>query len=215
MKTQAILAVENSFLIDNMELKQGMNLVPFEEFVVGAGEFIHIGQREAMETDDRFRQLLPYVVITQYDESAEVTRFITYRRGKGVGEARLAGNVSVGFGGHIDLADVMHSDSTINLAATIGQAVSRELQEELVFGGIDSDLALFSVGFVIDESDKVGKVHLGIIMNAQLAPGATAVCAEEELETLEPMTAEELLSSGLPLENWTRIVLEHYVGVTQ
>lgn len=215
IKSESILAVNSEFLTKVLEMKQGMNLIPFEEFVVAAAPNLIIGMRSPLETDPRFRQVLPYVVLTQLGHDGE-TRFIVYQRGKGVGESRLAGQVSVGFGGHIDLVDVKclkDSPSVIDLPATIGEAVIRELSEELVLNGAGAEMPLFSIGFLTDNTNDVGLVHLGVIMNAQLPPDATAECAEEQMVMLAPMTAQELLTSGLDLENWTRIVLEHYMDL--
>lgn len=44
-----------------------------------------------------------------------------------------------------------------------------------------------------------------------MGEGVVAKCTEEELTTLSMMTPQELLDSGLPLENWTRIIAEFYV----
>lgn len=208
MKPQFIIGVKNDTLT-SIGLKEGISPVDVSQIAHLLAPGIVIGQREALETDESVRQIIPGLIISQFDESAGVMKYVPYRRTKLVGESRLAGKVSVMFGGHIDLGDVIHHESVINLVATIGQAVGREVQEEVRFSGMDGeDLALMSVGLLLDNSDPVGRVHMSVIMNAQLPAGATAVCAEEELETMAPMTADELLNSGLPLENWTRMSLE-------
>lgn len=208
-KPQFIIGIKNDTLMGKLGLKDGLSPVDVSQIVHLLQEGVVIGQREALESDESVRQVLPYVILSQFDESAGVMKYIPYRRTKLVGESRLAGNVSVGFGGHIDLGDVIHHENVINLVATIGQAVGRELQEEVIFTGMDgADLSLFSVGVLLDQSDAVGRVHMGVIMNAQLPSGVTALCAEAELESMQPMSAEELLTSGLPLESWTRIALE-------
>ncbi|QOC57940.1 hypothetical protein phiK7B1_085 [Pseudomonas phage phiK7B1] len=217
MKPQFIVGIKNDTLVNKVGLPTtGLSPIDMEQIIGLVQEGLVIGQREALEKDESVRQVLPYVILSQFDESAGVMKYIPYRRTKKVGEARLAGNVSVGFGGHIDLADVVSKDSVIDLIATIGQAVGREMQEEVVFGSMNGlDISLFSVGMILDDSDEVGKVHLGVVMNAQLPPGATAICAEEELESMAPMSARELLDSGLPLESWSRIALDFLYQVEQ
>jgi predicted NUDIX family phosphoesterase len=208
MKPQFVIGIKNE-IFQNIGLKNGLNPITVEQLLEQLQPGIVIGQREVLENDETVRQVLPYAIFSQFDESAGCMKYIVYRRTKLVGESRLAGNVSVGFGGHIDLEDVAHKDSIIDLVGTIGQAIGREIHEELVFTGLEGhELSMFSVGILLDESDAVGRVHMGVIFNIQLPPGATAVCAEEELESMLPMTASELLNSGLPLENWTRISLE-------
>uniref|UniRef100_A0AAU6W0K7 Nudix hydrolase domain-containing protein n=1 Tax=Pseudomonas phage Nican01 TaxID=3138540 RepID=A0AAU6W0K7_9CAUD len=217
MKPQFIVGIKNETLTEKVGLPTtGLSPIDMQQIIELVQEGIVIGQREALEKDESVRQVLPYVILSQFDESAGVMKYIPYRRTKLVGESRLAGNVSVGFGGHIDLDDVVSKGSVVDLIATIGQAVGRELQEEVIFSGMDgADISLFSVGMILDNSDEVGKVHLGVVMNAQLPPGATAVCAEEELESLRPMTARELLDSGLPIESWSRIALDFLYQVEQ
>lgn len=214
-KPQFIIGVKNNTLVDKIGLAEGLNPVDIMTIAGEMQEGIVIGQREALESDESVRQVLPYVILSQFDSSVGLMKYITYRRTKKVGESRLAGNVSVGWGGHIDLVDVQHQDSVIDLIGTIGVAVNREITEEVLFlnpeaaSGDMVDLSLLSVGILLDNSNDVGKVHMGVIINGQLPEGTIVQCAEEELEIMTPMTASELLNSGLPLENWTRISIEY------
>lgn len=213
---QFIVGIKNESLMAT-GLKQGLNVVDINMLSKIVQSSIVIGERAALEKDQTVRQVLPYVILSQFDESAGCMKYVPYRRTKMVGESRLAGNVSVGFGGHIDLADVYHENSVVDLIATIGHSLNRELDEEVEFS-IDGkepseedafELSLLNVGIIIDDSNEVGKVHMGVVINGQLPAGFSATCAEKELESMEMMTASELLNSGLPLENWTRIALEH------
>lgn len=216
MKPQFIIGVKTKTMREDIGLKNGMSPVDIQQIVHLVQPGVVIGQRDALEADESVLQIIPGLVLSQFDTSAGVMKYVPFRRTKLVGESRLAGNVSVMFGGHIDLGDVIHHESVINLVPTIGQAIGREIQEEVVFSGMDgNDLSMFSVGVLLDDSDSVGRVHMGVIMNAQLPEGATALCAEEELESMAPMSARELLDSGLPLENWTRIILEFMYDVEQ
>ena len=56
--------------------------------------------RGAMETDPRYKQLIPYVLMQWTDDDGKVHLF-TYTRGGGGGESRLHAKRSVGIGGHI------------------------------------------------------------------------------------------------------------------
>lgn len=216
MKPQFIIGVKTKTMRDDIGLKNGLSPVDIQQIVHLVQPGVVIGQRDALETDETVLQIIPGLVLSQFDTSAGVMKYVPFRRTKLVGESRLAGAVSVMFGGHIDLGDVIHHESVVNLVATIGQAIGREVQEEVRFSGMDgNDLSMFSVGVLLDDSDSVGRVHMGVIMNAQLPDGATALCAEEELESMAPMSARELLDSGLPLENWTRIILEFMYDVEQ
>lgn len=211
-KPQFILAMQNGGIVS--ELQQGVNRIGFDQFVGLTQGLVAIREREHLEQDPNYRQVIPYVMLAVRDKDNKAL-FVPYARTKQSGEERLRGNVSLGFGGHIDLADVIHEDSVINLVQTIGGAVTRELQEEVSFSHASTDSAdmpMFDGGVLIDDSNEVGKVHLGVILTCILPEGTVVTSNEEALEILPAMSAKQLLSSGLPLENWTRIILEDIVA---
>lgn len=194
-------------------LPEGLSQVSMASFVQNANSDLVIRERAQLEQDEAYRQIIPYVCVVIASE--DKTLFVPYRRNQGVGESRLAGKVSVGFGGHIDLADIVHQDSVVDLFQTIGNAASRELGEELTFEGATSEeISMFDNGLLIDNSNEVGRVHLGVVLTALLPEGLSVKSNEEELEVMAPMTASELLESGLELEPWTKIVLEAVVAAT-
>lgn len=210
MKAESILAC-NAAVFEKIGLKQGLNMIHVDQLIPLIQNDLVIGQREALEVDESKRQLLPGLVLTRPNVKGETT-FFAYQRGKGVGEQRLAGGVTVVLGGHVDLADIVHKDSVIDVGSTLIQGVARELQEEVVFSGAaDNDLGISSLGAVIDDTNAVGRVHIGLIMTAALESHVNVECAEEELETLGFFTPQELLDSGLPLENWATIICQFFV----
>lgn len=209
-KNEMILAVKTAAL-DHQNLHgndQSLYLLQVHELLPVIANDLILGHRETLEGDENHRQLLPYIILTKTFDG--VTKYFAYRRGKGVGEARLSGNVSIGVGGHIDLADIQHIGSVIAPMETVIAAVKRELEEEIEFssdGGEDLNLRFNSIGALVDNSNPVGKVHLGLVLQAHLeSENGDVVCKEEELETLGWFTASELLDSGLPLESWTNIL---------
>lgn len=213
MKLESILAVSSQVLIERGLTGEDQSLyqLQVQDFLPHIHHGLILGQREALEKDETYRQLLPYVVLTK--QFGDTLKFFAYRRGKGVGEARLSGNVSIGVGGHIDMADIVADSSILNAMGTVVRSVQRELEEEIDFSttveGADSDIRFNSIGAIVDNSNSVGKVHLGLAFTALLSENTEAKCAEEELETLGWFTAAELLDSGLPLENWTQILCLH------
>lgn len=211
-KPQFILAMQNSGVIS--ELQQGMNHIGFDHFVGLTQSLVTIREREHLEQDPNYRQVIPYVMLAMRDSNGG-TLFVPYARTSQSGEERLRGNVSLGFGGHVDLADVVHSGSVVDLLQTVGGAVTRELQEEVNFahgGGDHMDMPMFDNGVLIDDSNEVGKVHLGVVLTCMLPEGTVVTSREDALEILPAMSASQLLASGLPLENWSRIILEDIVA---
>lgn len=165
------------------------------------------------------KQILPYLIVRQKQEGLP-TLYYPYRRLKTVGESRLAGNGSIGYGGHVDLADVVHTKSVIDLKATILLSLVRETNEEFVLidpndgdpkrGYLEATDFTFGDLFILDNSNDVGELHLGVIMIFDLPLGYEIKTVEEELATLPPMTLEQMLTDEtFKPENWTKIYLEY------
>jgi predicted NUDIX family phosphoesterase len=116
--------------------------------------------RAEVELDPKWKQLIPYVVITRFG------RVALYRRGKGQGEARLHSKCSIGFGGHINPCDTVGSlIGTLrlpglprNVPYRVG--LSRELSEELQSASWNT--ACRTLGLIYDGTTDVGRVHLGV-----------------------------------------------------
>ena len=107
--------------------------------------------RARAETDPTFKQIIPYVVVT------DGKSILHYVRGKKAGEQRLVAKGSIGIGGHINDED--HTLFTVGLQA-FQDAVKREVCEELtVQGPFDAR----PVGLINDDSTEVGRVHFGIV----------------------------------------------------
>jgi predicted NUDIX family phosphoesterase len=117
-----------------------------------------------MEEDNRFRQIIPYVVIRRGSE------FLTYVRAVTGGENRLHGRMSLGIGGHIEFSDarnchgIRKSAGGLNLSDIIEYAMCREVEEELGSGVMMNLCLRRFVGLLIDNSDEVGQVHLGYVL---------------------------------------------------
>jgi predicted NUDIX family phosphoesterase len=163
-----------------------------------------IGCRPVLEEDPTHRQIIPYAVIMD-----SVGRILTYRRTKQGNEGRLHGNASIGFGGHLDLADVaFNDDSEIDLDESLSACNWREITEEI--GNIRLIPAYEQAGgLIIDNSNDVGRVHLGAVSFYKWQESDVVIEAtEDHLEILGFMPIDDILA--LPeVESWSRIVLEH------
>lgn len=156
--------------------------------------------RNALEVDARFRQIIPYVVLRCGDD------FLTYTRGVAGGEARLHDRISMGFGGHVDIPDaVTGQDGAFDMKETLTGSVRRELDEEIP--GIVVTASEW-VGLVVDSSNDVGRVHVGLIgiFDIEAAPETSG---ESEIANLALMSREALLAESGRLENWSRILIEN------
>lgn len=223
-----IFAVDNEIFAD-----KGTGIVQwdYEEFLAAAHPRTIIGQRAVLEKDTRYRQFLPYTMVTQLQGGK--VHFATYHRTNLVGEEKLAGKVSVGWGGHPDIADLVTGDyieqsitnhtslsaptsPVINLHETLRRSNDRELEEELRLragnGNVMAEyLSTMASNVLILDTDKVGLVHVGLVRHAFIPAGYTVECREPELLYIGFRTADELLSGEYDLEGWTRLYLEYFV----
>lgn len=137
--------------------------------------------RTLVENDFNFKQLIPYVVFRYGDT------FFSYQRSTGQGESRLHGNYSIGVGGHINDEFLL-------------DGCWREIREEVILPSISNDLCL--VGLINDDTNAVGRVHLGVLF---VLDAAGVVPRENTMLNAKYRTAEELKS--LPLETWSQHAL--------
>lgn len=151
-------------------------------------EHEYMPRTEAEERPD-FKQIIPYVILRQGDKV-----FATRRLNKG-GEARLHGKISIGIGGHINPVDEQGD--------MLMKGLWREIHEEVE---LHSHGELCSCGFINDDSNSVGSVHLGACFTLE-TEGEVAVKETEKLEGLW-MTLPELKANYDCMETWTQIALE-------
>lgn len=156
----------------------------------------HLGDRAEIETDESKLQILPYLNVINH--RGEV--FCYYRGGKGE-EGRLHGALSIGLGGHIDS---LPSVNTMPVSHFKAEA-ARELEEEL---GVKVDLRDFEFAyFLIDRSNPVGRVHLGLRCVINLPDDSWTFKAEEGViekgfwQDPRTFTKEQIDS----MENWSKL----------
>lgn len=179
-----------------------------------------VQEGNAFKGNRNFKQLLPYVVfVYPLQENSGNTKVAVYRRRAGVGESRLAGNLSIGFGGHIEISDVQHDEGVIDLPDTLRVAALRELEQEITIvtqDGHGTAKPLFAyelrpVGLIVDGSNDVGNLHLGIVHVVYLSRGDVVTVNEPELEALPATKLSELLACGSPIESWSKLLAEELV----
>lgn len=151
----------------------------------------------ALEADEGWRQVIPYVVVT--DREANPPLVLSYRRSRAGGEARLHEKRSVGFGGHIDLDDALGFREPIG---TLMRAAGREVGEEL--GCVPAPGTIRVRGIIRHDQDAVGRVHVGVGCTwdgarDRLHPGP-------EVADLAWMDAYRVYLGG-NLEDWSAIAL--------
>ncbi len=146
--------------------------------------------RAIAEEDTSHKQLIPYVVVR---DGGRV--FLMHRTDAG-GDARLHGKASIGVGGHLDTVD--------EGADALMAGLRREWAEELV---ADWEPEFELIGFLNDETNRVGAVHLGVVFSVDAAGRAMRVREGEKLIGAW-VTADTLAESWDVLETWSQLVAE-------
>lgn len=157
--------------------------------------------REIAEVSPAYKQLIPYTLIKKGN------KYLTYRRTSSGGEGRLHDKWSIGIGGHINPCD-SKTQSPLN---TLGAAITRELDEELLFDSSLTEeeigLKIELIGLLYDYTNDVGKVHFGIVEVLELSPETPEpVLKETALSDIQWLEKEDI-GNLLNLENWSQIVL--------
>jgi len=151
--------------------------------------------RALAEADDRYKQIIPYVVL-RHEE-----RVFTYFRGFRGTERRLVGFRSIGLGGHIQEQDWIPTRSA---SQSYEAAIGREVHEEVHVG---DTYARKAVAIINDESSPVGRVHLGILHVWELCEASVGI-REDKLVGAEFVSAAALRLRVKDLERWSQIALD-------
>ena len=146
------------------------------------GNFITVPRPQA-EEDPSFKQLVVYFTVREGFD------YLTYWRGKAKGDTRLHAKFSFGFGGHVNEGDVSP------LAA-----LARELKEE-IDGFVEH--VVFQ-GFINDDSDSIGKVHLGLLYEVHMSNIRPS--GESNIENLKSMHYPQLAEMYDRMEGWSKHV---------
>ncbi len=147
--------------------------------------------RSAMETDARFKQVIPYLVLRDGDD------YFLMRRTRAGADARLHDRFSIGVGGHLVPGDG-------DLAGGLTREWSEELEARFV---PEFDF----IGLLNDDETDVGRVHVGVVFAAEAAGRPVAVRETEKLEG-RFAAATEVLEVHDRLETWSQLVFDFMSG---
>ncbi|GGB03847.1 NUDIX domain-containing protein [Macrococcus hajekii] len=153
-----------------------------------------VKRRGDMEEAPAYKQLISYCILE--NEEDEV---LVYKRLTGGGEERLHGLSSIGVGGHMNQSD--HDD----IERTLIENARRELAEEVGLTDIpDSDLEL--IGFINDDGDEVGRVHIGLVFRIKVERESIRAV---ETDTLSIEWIDKNRLMDIPAyETWSRLIIE-------
>lgn len=157
--------------------------------------------------ENEWVQFIPYVMFSYLDIASGVLHITSYKRPDvSEGEERLKGNLSVGFGGHVDnIDDIVHSDvveaengdiiyhmTSDDIKLTCLNTAKRELTEELGFDaltdlGVKENNIIFSLEREVEPND-VGAVHLCVLIKVALSEEQYSRLHKEAKPNIEEIT---------------------------
>lgn len=155
--------------------------------------------RDDAESDESWKQIIPYVIIHNNDD------YLVMQRLPRSGEKRLHNAYTFGVGGHINPAD---STSEAEGADVIERGMIRELNEEV---WIDDLKNIKLVGFVYDTEQEVSRHHLGFVYDAEVGSNEVKVLEEDKLKGFFVKKSEmpKYIDGN---ENWAEIVYKNYIS---
>ena len=174
---------ETGFFIENTN--KIIETVLYEHFFI---------ERGVCETDASYKQIIPYVTVRRAD------KLLLLKRLRSQNEKRLHGLLSIGLGGHINETDINVYGKNENI---IINGMHRELNEEISIG---YSKAPEFIGIINDNSNDVGKVHLGFWFIIDADSEAFSI---NELEKTEGrwIAKNELQRLTCEMETWSSLLL--------
>lgn len=149
--------------------------------------------RDDMENDPTYKQLIPYCCI-MYQQ-----KIFSYTRGTAQGESRLHAKKSIGIGGHINDKDMTESLNPYYVG------MYRELSEEVIINEVYTNN---TVGVINDDSNDVGRVHLGIAQIVKVE-GTNVQAREPSMLNTGFVDLEEAYNNIDEYETWSQIFIRH------
>ena len=197
---EQILVVPAVRLFDNINRWNGLWFGAPDEFERQVKSFGRFEMRGLMETNEQYKQLIPYIVLRHQDHI-----FVMQRRDDAT-ETRLRSKMSIGVGGHIQPSDIndvsQFSLHSLNWA-------TRELNEEI--DGCEI-LSARLVGMINDETTGVGRVHCGVMYEVILTHDQISIKSEHK--TGRFMSIAECFEQYEHMESWSQIALDQLKGST-
>jgi predicted NUDIX family phosphoesterase len=147
--------------------------------------------RSEVEDDPSWKQVIPYLVLRDRG------RIFLMRRTRSGADARLHERWSVGIGGHVNPED-----------GGLAGGLLREWTEELV---ADWHPDFRMLGLLNDDSDPVGRVHLGVVFSAEAAGREVGVRETDKLAGTF-VAPRDVLRVYDRLETWSSLLYDYVTG---
>ena len=160
----------------------------FDYYVAVVQQHKEFYPRSLMEQDPTYKQIIPYLIFTHNNH------YFLMQRHKKASEQRLHSKLSLGIGGHVRQEDLE--------GTTLFDWARREFHEEVTYAG---NLTIRPIGLLNDDSNEVGKVHLGFVL--LLAGDSPEITIKSELAHGSLVSLQECAAGYDRMETWSQFVL--------
>ena len=191
--TESILVVKRDTLFENSPAWHGISIEALHPILATIVQHQESMPRNLAETDPTYKQIISYMVFT-FDSKL----FVMQRKSKG-NEQVLANKLSIGIGGHMNQEDLQ--------GETLFDWISREFEEEVSYEG---GLAMHTLGFLNDDSNEIGKRHIGLVVLLKGDNGNITLNGDEH-KSGQLLSMEECFERFDEFENWSQLVLKALV----
>lgn len=193
MKNELILAVPTKEVWQILEYKANAVIEILQADVMKEllkhGVF---GMRSVLEEKPEYKQIIPYAVICCGEE------VYLFHRTKKQTETRLHNLYSLGVGGHMNpfgnVIDIFY----------LRHELEREMNEEVLVHDNCEVLDIKPVGFINDDTNEVGKVHLGVLYEIELSNSDIEIKEKDKMSGTW-IKRSDLRSYYPKMESWSKI----------
>jgi predicted NUDIX family phosphoesterase len=186
-----ILVVKREHLFADVSAAwHGLKEVDFAQYLRIINEKKEFLPRSIMETDFEYKQIIPYLVYTYNNQ------YFLMQRQSDSSESRLRNKLTLGIGGHIRQEDMSTS--------SLFEWALREFHEEVDYAGT---LNVKPLGILNDDSNDVGKVHIGFVLLLEGDSTNIAIKSELKSGTLVPLS--ECVAQRDCMETWSQFIIAH------
>jgi len=184
-------------ILENLKKFQGFNpdVKNYLKLILKEENTLFI-KRKYAENNPIYKQIIPYVILKYGDT------YFTYQRSKIIFEKRLSENFSLGIGGHISISDRNLFNTTYE------EGLNREVNEEVQ---INSKYSNNLIGIINDDTNKVGRVHFGIVHLFELESDNIKT-KEKIISNPSFITKKELIRKINTFENWSQLFIKYMMN---
>ncbi|MCX5923319.1 MAG: hypothetical protein NTU89_02000 [Candidatus Dependentiae bacterium] len=187
--SEEILVVKRSILFNETNAWSGINNQIFDQCMQTIQTHSAFMPRSHAETNPTYKQIIPYVIFTVDQKIFVMQRKTT------ASEQRLAHKYSIGIGGHMRQED-LSSNNIFNWAL-------REFEEEVNYSGSKE---MSKIGILNDDTNDVGKVHLGMIL--LLKGSSDQISIKNEHKSGMLLTLDECKALYNQMESWSQTCID-------